>query len=104
VKTPNRNKIARKHSRPKPPPPIDGTQPINPDFFYRLHEGRKYFGYGPSTIEAKIQSGEIPAPISLSDSGRARGWFGRTIIAWQREREAAAAKAAAMKSTHKATT
>jgi hypothetical protein len=35
-----------------------------------LSEGRKYFGYGPTQIDEKIKSGEIPAPIALSDTGR----------------------------------
>jgi len=42
----------------------------------------------PAALHIKILSGEIPTPIALSDGGRARGWFGRTIIAWQKEREA----------------
>lgn len=60
--------------------------PINPDYFYRLADGSKFFGYRPTTLDEKIKSGEIPKPITLSDSGRAKGWFGRAILAWQAER------------------
>jgi hypothetical protein len=31
-------------------------------------------------IDAKIKSGEIEAPIALSESGRAKGWTGQQII------------------------
>jgi predicted DNA-binding transcriptional regulator AlpA len=61
---------------------------INPDWFYRVHEAGPFFGFSNSVLHVKIQTGEIPKPIALSDGGRARGWFGRTIIAWQAEREA----------------
>jgi hypothetical protein len=66
------------------------AQPLHPDWFYRMSDGPKFFGYRSSALAAKIESGEIPGPISLSDTGRAKGWFGRIIIAWQQEREAAA--------------
>lgn len=72
------------------PPPI-----LSPDHFYRLADGPHFFGYGPTVLAEKIETGEVPKPIALSDSGRARGWFGRTIIAWQRSREEAAAKQSA---------
>ncbi|WP_146101346.1 hypothetical protein [Bradyrhizobium sp. AC87j1] len=66
-----------------------------PDHFYRLADGPHFFGYGPTVLAEKIETGEVPRPISLSNSGRARGWFGRTILAWQRSREEAAAKQSA---------
>jgi predicted DNA-binding transcriptional regulator AlpA len=53
---------------------------LDPYQIIRMSEGRKYFGYGPTQIDEKIRSGEIPAPIALSDTGRARGWTGRQII------------------------
>jgi predicted DNA-binding transcriptional regulator AlpA len=61
---------------------------LHPDHFYRFCEGPHYFGYAPAQLLKKIQTGEIPRPVSLSDTGRARGWFGRSIIRWQAEREA----------------
>jgi predicted DNA-binding transcriptional regulator AlpA len=66
------------------------SRPLVDGHFYRLSEGPNYFGYSISRQEDKIKTGEIPRPISLSDFGRAKGWFGRTILAWQAEREAAA--------------
>jgi predicted DNA-binding transcriptional regulator AlpA len=96
-KTPSKTE-ASKAARPRvivasaPSSSIDGTQPINPDYFYRLHEARKFFGYGPSTVEEKIRNKELPMPVALSDSGRARGWFGRQILEWQRGRELAPPK------------
>ncbi|WP_152977498.1 hypothetical protein [Bradyrhizobium pachyrhizi] len=69
--------------------PID-NQPINADWFYRVADGHRFFGYRATALAGKIANGEIPSPVSLSDTGRARGWFGRAIIEWQTEREAKA--------------
>jgi predicted DNA-binding transcriptional regulator AlpA len=44
----------------------------------RLRDGRRYFGYGPTTLAEKIKAGEIPEPIRLGDRAR-----GRQIIEWQ---------------------
>jgi predicted DNA-binding transcriptional regulator AlpA len=70
-------------------------RPLHPDFFYRVSDGHKFFGYRSSALAEKIKTGDIPPPIPLSDTGRAKGWFGRAIIAWQQEREAKAAGKAA---------
>ena len=61
--------------------------PLRADLFYRLSLGPRFFGYSISKLHDAIKSGAIPAPISLSDTGRMKGWFGRTIIAWQLSRE-----------------
>jgi predicted DNA-binding transcriptional regulator AlpA len=61
----------------------DEPRPLVPDQIYRWKEGWKFFGYGATQLEEKIEAGEIPAPIPLSDTGRAKGWLGRTIIEWQ---------------------
>jgi len=60
-------------------------QLLHPDYFYRLIDGHRFFGYSPDWIDAKIKAGEIPKPVSLSDKpgSRGKGWFGRTILAWQ---------------------
>jgi predicted DNA-binding transcriptional regulator AlpA len=68
------------------------NRPLDPGQVYRVSEGWKYFGYRPAHLVEKIKAGEIPAPIALTDSGHAKGWFGRTILKWQAEREAAATK------------
>jgi predicted DNA-binding transcriptional regulator AlpA len=82
---------------------LDNTRPIHPDHIIRYCDGPLYFGYGVTQLDEKIKSGEIPMPISLSDSGRARGWLGKVILAWQAEREIkATAKAASAKLARKA--
>jgi hypothetical protein len=58
-------------------------KPLHPDWFYRKAEAGPYFGYKPTQLDEKIASREIPAPISVTASGRTKGWFGRTIIGWQ---------------------
>jgi hypothetical protein len=63
---------------------------LHPDLFYRQFEGPNYFGLAPAMLQNAINRGEVPAPIALTDTGRAKGWFGRTIIRWQLEREATA--------------
>ena len=69
---------------------ITSPRPLIAGHFYRLGEAPVFFGYGHTAIEEKIRTGA--PPIKLTDSGRAKGWFGRTILKWQQEREAAAAK------------
>ena len=76
----------------KPNPP---AEPLNPDLLYRLRDARKYFGLAPTQLTERIKSGDIPPPVKLSASGRATGWFGRQIIAWQAERIAASKMEAA---------
>jgi predicted DNA-binding transcriptional regulator AlpA len=66
------------------------TGDLDPNQIVRPREGRKYFGYGPTQIDEKIKSGEIPAPVALSASGRAKGWLGQQIIEHHRRLMAAA--------------
>jgi hypothetical protein len=66
---------------------IEPEAPIIPHFFYRFKDGYKFFGYMPTQLGERIERGDVPMPVSLSDNGRAKGWFGRAIIAWQCERE-----------------
>src|SRR6187200_714942 len=46
----------------------------------RYVDGPKVFGLKPSALKAKIDAGKIPAPIPLSDSGRALGWTRQMIM------------------------
>jgi predicted DNA-binding transcriptional regulator AlpA len=64
---------------------------INPLFTYRYTDknARAIFGYSLAACRQKIEKREIPAPVSLSDSGYFRAWLGRQIIEWQNERLAA---------------
>lgn len=59
---------------------------INPHFFYRRSHACEYFGLRPTQISERINSGDIPPPVKLTDSGNATGWFGRQIIEWQDQR------------------
>lgn len=61
----------------------DKIAELDPNQIVRWSEGSKYFGYKHTQLDEKIKSGEIPAPFSLSDSGRAKGWTGRQIIEHQ---------------------
>ena len=56
---------------------------LDPHQVVRWHEGPKYFGYKLTQQDEKIKLGEIPAPLRLSDSGKAKGWFGSQIIEHQ---------------------
>jgi hypothetical protein len=60
-----------------------------------MREGPRYFGYRHTQLDEKIRSGEIPAPLSLSASGRAKGWLGRQIIEHHRRLLALANKGGA---------
>jgi predicted DNA-binding transcriptional regulator AlpA len=69
--------------------------PIRENWFYRKHPyGELFFGLAPSQLEKKIESGEVPMPVKLTDTGRASGWFGRQILTWQAERQAKTAQPA----------
>jgi hypothetical protein len=46
----------------------------------RYVDGPKVFGLKPSALKAKIDAGEIEAPIPLSHSGRALGWTRQMVM------------------------
>jgi hypothetical protein len=75
--------------------PSEGVRPIDPDRFYRKAEilRRRLFGYSVTQFDEKVRAKEIPL-INLSDSGKARGLFGRTILKLQAEIEAKASRKA----------
>jgi predicted DNA-binding transcriptional regulator AlpA len=64
-----------------------GPVHLHPDYFYRFILGPKFFGYELSRLYDAIRDGIVPPPVSISDSGRAKGWFGREILRWQEERQ-----------------
>jgi hypothetical protein len=74
------------------PRPVDPTQPLNPDFFYRRHGpvARGVIGLADSQIDEKIKSGELPPLVRAFDSGRTTGWLGSQLIELQRQRLAKA--------------
>jgi len=46
----------------------------------------QYVGLRRTQIAQLIASGEFPAPVKLSDTGRAKGWLEADLIVWQRGR------------------
>ena len=52
----------------------------------RLRELPQYVGLQRTQIDELIQRGEFPAPVKLSDSGRAKAWLEHEIVAWQQLR------------------
>jgi predicted DNA-binding transcriptional regulator AlpA len=54
----------------------------------RLPAVLAFSGYGKSQLDEKIKAGEFPAPIKLSDSGRAVGWLEEELTAWREARKA----------------
>ncbi len=76
----------RRASRAKPA--FDPTQPINPAFTYRKHSpiARAVIGLGPTQMDEKIKSGELPPTFPLSESGKAQGWTGAQLLAIQKRR------------------
>ncbi|MCK1417640.1 hypothetical protein IVB55_32820 [Bradyrhizobium sp. CW4] len=89
-KTELRHKLARKKEQRQDRRRQIDQAPVHPDHFYRLVDGYKFFGYKPTALNDAIKSDKVPTPVALSDSGRAKGWFGRTILAWQAARQAKA--------------
>ena len=59
---------------------MSAAENFDPLQIVRYVDGPKVFGLKPSALKAKIDAGKIPAPIPLSDSGRALGWTRQTII------------------------
>lgn len=62
--------------------------------FLRLPAVEAATGYRRSTIYRLIQQGKFPAPISLSDSGRASAWVEDEVNQWCKDRIAASRGAA----------
>jgi hypothetical protein len=59
---------------------IGKVPPINEDFFYRKVICPLYIGLELSQIEEKIASGELPKFVDISESGRAQGYYGSTLL------------------------
>ena len=52
----------------------------------RLSELPAYVGLQRSQIDELIKDKQFPAPVRLSDSGRAKAWVESELIAWQQKR------------------
>jgi predicted DNA-binding transcriptional regulator AlpA len=61
---------------------------MHPDQILRESELRALDGLGHTRRWDYIAAGIYPKPFRLSDGGRAKGWFGREIAAWQAWRKA----------------
>lgn len=57
--------------------------------FLRLPAVEAATGYKRSTIYRLVQEGKFPAPIALSDEGRASAWIEEEVDQWCKERIAA---------------
>jgi prophage regulatory protein len=52
----------------------------------RKPEVLKACGYKATQLDLLVSQGKFPAPIRLSEGGRATGWFEDEIIQYQEER------------------
>jgi prophage regulatory protein len=59
------------------------------DRIYRRHELPRLTGLGHTAREELMRRDEFPKPIKLSEGGRAIGWLGSEIAAWQASRKTA---------------
>ena len=75
-------------------PDDESKEGLHPNHFYRKCEGPRFFGYAPAHLDTLIDQGVIPQPVALNENGRARGWFGHVILAWQESRKPAPKAAA----------
>lgn len=84
------NKTTTKKKKSKRPKPLPRPKPLSlvaaipsaldPHQIIRRCDGEKYFGYKHAMLDDKIKSGEVPAPMALSEKGRATGWTGQMIL------------------------
>jgi prophage regulatory protein len=66
------------------------AQTFSPRRILRLPDVKHQVGLGRTAIYQKIKAGEFPAPIPLSNNGRAVGWDSEAINAWIESRIQAA--------------
>lgn len=63
---------------------------MSENVIYRLPAVRGKTGLGKTTIYSEIAKGKFPAPIKLTDDGRAVGWLASEVDHWVESRAAAA--------------
>jgi len=63
---------------------------MSENVIYRLPAVRGKTGLGKTTIYSEIAKGKFPAPIKLTDDGRAVGWRASEVDRWLESRAAAA--------------
>jgi hypothetical protein len=64
---------------------------IYPDLFYTMAEVQTFLGIGSSQMYEHVAAGHLPPPVAPCEGSSHRGYYGRTIIRVQMERETAAA-------------
>jgi prophage regulatory protein len=57
-----------------------------PDVIVRLPTVEQFAGKKRSQIFEDVKNGLFPAPLKLTDGGRAIGWLRRELLEWQRTR------------------
>jgi predicted DNA-binding transcriptional regulator AlpA len=62
---------------------------------FRLKDLPQFVGLRRTQIAEKIRTGQFPAPIKLSDDGRAVAWRESDLVAWQEQRATASRRGAA---------
>jgi hypothetical protein len=67
---------------------------LHPDEIIRWKDGPKYFGQRRSQLNENIRKGLIPAPFTLVEGGRGKGWTGQMILDHHQRRQAAATRTA----------
>jgi predicted DNA-binding transcriptional regulator AlpA len=61
----------------------------------RLPAVLAFSGYGRTQLLEKVAEKEFPAPVPLSDTGRAVGWLEEELVAWREARKAKRERSAA---------
>ena len=67
-----------------PPTAVNGPQRV-----YRMCDLPAVTGLQRSMIEQLVRQKKFPKPITLHDGGKAVGWLGDEIVAWQEQRRRA---------------
>lgn len=87
---PTKRRLAKPRLAQAHPTRAAEPRPLVAREMYRLKDAARFFGYSLHRLEDLIRTGELPAPLALSDAGRAKAYLGSQILAWQAERVAAA--------------
>jgi predicted DNA-binding transcriptional regulator AlpA len=79
----------KKKQKPKPAALLQ----LSPFQIIRRCDAAPYFGYGHAQFDELIRTGRLPAPMKLSEGGKATGYTGQMIIDHQANlKQLAAAK------------
>jgi prophage regulatory protein len=87
--TKSKSKMARRQPKPSQRPLYEGPRIL------RIAAVLAFSGWSKTQLDEKIAAKEFPAPIKLSDSGRAVGWIESELMEWLEARKAKRAGRAA---------